>query len=169
MLGTQSTDMSTDDMSESSGKDLPAQLAEEFTAVLVIGLGNRLNRGASNYYFTRWGIGISEWRLLLALQPDEEVIIGQAAIDADLDKAAASRSLKIMKDKNLVDVEQTNRRGRAAIVRLTPAGVDLRTKLRKVAHERQERLLEKLSARQRLQLNEMLRVLVGQVDYMNEE
>lgn len=88
----------------------PGILAEDYVAVLIVGLANRLNWGASSYYRRVWNTGIAEWRILLALGKKSSLTVAEVAEAADIDNAAASRGLKTPKQRHLVHIEQTNRR-----------------------------------------------------------
>ena len=81
-------------------------LAREHVAVLVSTLGMRLNRGATAYYRAAWNIGIVEWRLLMTLKSIESLNVSELSDAADVDKAAASRSLAILADRGLISIER---------------------------------------------------------------
>jgi DNA-binding MarR family transcriptional regulator len=144
-------------------------LAEDYVAVLITGLANRLNRGASNYYRKHWNIGTAEWRIILSLGKKTDLSVGEIAEAADLDNAAASRSLKVLKHRKLVNIEQTSRRGRAAVVSLSADGVALHAQLKIAARRRQERLLAEFDARQIAELRTLLRKLIDGVPHMNRD
>lgn len=138
-------------------------LAEEFMSVLIIGLANRLSRGASAYYRKTWNIGMPEWRVILVLRKTGGLNVGEVAEAADLDTAAASRSLKLLQRQGMVTIEQTRTRGRAALARLTRRGALLATRLNRAGHERQARLVAALAADDRKRLVELLTKLIGQL------
>jgi DNA-binding MarR family transcriptional regulator len=117
-------------------------IAEQHITVLMVSIGQRLNRGASAYYRAAWDLGMAEWRLLLVLDSTQSLNVSELSEAADLDKAAVSRSLPILEERKLVVVEQTRTRGRAAIARLTPEGKKLAARLLRVSHERQARLFK---------------------------
>ncbi|MDB5771825.1 MAG: transcriptional regulator, MarR family [Burkholderia sp.] len=144
-------------------------LADDFYAVLVMALANRLHQGASNYYLRYLNIGLTEYRLLLALGKNNGVNVGQVAATADLDKAAASRGLKNLEQNGLVSIEQTRQRGRAAIVTLTSAGTGLQKKLKVASQRRDKRFVKGFSAAELAQFKEMIHRLMGNVEYMNQE
>lgn len=146
-----------------------SSLPEEYYAVLVMALANRLHRGASRYYLKRWNVGITGYRLLLALGKNDSVNMGTVAATADLDKAAASRGLKQLEQNGWVSVEQTQMRGRAAIVHLTAAGRDLQAQLRAVSCQRDERFIAGLNEKDLAHLKDLVYRLMGNVDYMNED
>jgi DNA-binding MarR family transcriptional regulator len=139
-------------------------LAREHVAVLVSTIGMRLNRGATAYYRSAWKIGAVEWRLLMTLKSIESLNVGELSDAADIDKAAASRSLAILDERGLVSVEQTRSRGRAAIARLTPEGRKLAAKLTEISRERDARLFKDFSPDDKEKLRELLHRLSQSLD-----
>ena len=93
------------------------ELADEFTAVLVIAIANKLTRGASKFYRTNWNIGVVEFRILMCLRPGVGRAIGDIAEAADVDKGAVSRAVKVLVDMNLVETAAAARRRRSATPR----------------------------------------------------
>jgi len=138
-----------------------------YLAAYIMGVANRLANGASNHYRTRFNMGMSEWRAMMAIGTSSHRIVREVAEMADLDYAAASKSLKLLQKRGLVDIEQTNRRGRAAIASLTPEGLQVYRKLRESARRRQARLLEPFTPREVDTLWRLLRRIESQVPHMN--
>jgi len=139
-------------------------LAQEQIAVLVSILGTRFSRGATAYYRTAWGISTVEWRLLLTLSRIESLNVSELYDAADVDKAAASRSLALLQERKLVSVEQTRSRGRAAIAKLTSEGRKLAAKLAQVSREREARLFKDFTAAEKERLNDLLQRLSRALD-----
>lgn len=140
-----------------------------YIAAYIMGVANRLANGASNHYRKRFNMGMSEWRAMMAIGTSSHRIVREVAEMADLDYAAASKSLKLLASRGLVEIEQTNRRGRAAIASLTPEGLKVYRKLRESARQRQERLLEPFTPREVDTLWRLLRRIEAQVPHMNAE
>lgn len=140
-----------------------------YLAAYIMGVANRLANGASNHYRKRFGMGMSEWRAMMAIGHSTHRIVREVAEMADLDYAAASKSLKVLAERGLVEIEQTQRRGRAAIATLTPAGLEVYRKLRESARRRQARLLSAFTAAEVEMLWSLLRRIEAQVPYMNAE
>ena len=140
-----------------------------YLAAYVMGIANRLTNGASSHYRRHFNLGMSEWRAMMAIGAASESIVREVAEMADLDHAAASKSVRLLQERGLVSVEQTSRRGRAAIVRLTPEGAETYRKLRDNARRRQKRLLAAFSAEEIETLWSLLRRLKAQVPHMNAE
>ncbi len=138
-----------------------------FLAAYIMGVANRLANGASNHYRARFNLGMSEWRAMMAIGSSSHRIVREVAEMADLDYAAASKSLKLLQQRGLVAIEQTQRRGRAAIASLTPDGMALYRQLRASAQRRQKRLLSAFSPDEVQQLWALLRRVELQVPHMN--
>ncbi|MCA1454677.1 MarR family transcriptional regulator [Bradyrhizobium sp. BRP22] len=135
---------------------IAGMLAREHVAVLVSTIGMRLNRGATAYYRSVWNIGAVEWRLIMTLKSISSLNVSELSDAADIDKAAASRSLAILEERGLVSVEQTRSRGRAAIAKLTAEGRKFAAKLTEVSRERDARLFREFSPPDKERLRDLL-------------
>ncbi len=145
--------------------DLPGgSLADEHLTLLVVGVGQRLNRSATAFYRARWDIGMAEWRLLLMLLAQGEASVSTLAERADIDKALCSRSLATLQDRQLVKVEATRTRGRAAVVRLTESGRTMAMELQTAARQRHEAMFATMSGEERAQLRRLLLALAERAD-----
>jgi DNA-binding MarR family transcriptional regulator len=144
-------------------RELPP-LARDYTAWLITSLAARLSRGASGYYTREWKIGSTEYRLLMALGREETCSAISAATAADIDKAAASRSLKILEAEGLVE---SVRHGREMRIQLTPEGRKLRGKLKTATDRRDRRLTHGMSAAEVARLRADLHRLLDNLPYMN--
>lgn len=155
-----------------SGADAPVAdralppLADDYTAWLITSLATRLRRGASNYYAREWQIGSTEYRLLMALGLEASCTAIAAATAADIDKAAASRSLQVLEGEGLVE---TIRPGREMQIRLTSAGRRLRSRLKVASDRRDGRLTHGLSAEEVTRLRADLRRLIDNLPFMNQD
>lgn len=140
-----------------------------YIAAYIMGVANRLANGASQHYRRRFDIGMSEWRALMAIGTSTDRIVREVAEMADLDYAAASKSLKLLQQRGLVAIEQTQRRGRAALASLTPQGLEVWRQLRDSARRRQQRLLAAFTPEEVEMLWSLLRRVEAQVPRMNAE
>lgn len=141
------------------GQPVGGLLAQEHITVLLVGIGLRLNRGATAYYRAAFDLGMAEWRLLLVLGNTRSLNVGELSEAADVDKAAVSRSLAVLEERKLVTVEQTRTRGRAAIAKLTAEGKKLSTQLMQVSLARQARLFTNFAKADKERLNALLHQL----------
>lgn len=139
----------------------------QYLAAYIMGVANRLATGASNHYRKRFNIGMSEWRTMIAIGSSTHRIVREVAEMADLDNAAASKSLKLLEARGLVAIEQTNRRGRAAIASLTPEGKEVYKKLKASAKKRQIRLIDGFEPQDVQLLWSLLKKIEAQIPLMN--
>ena len=138
-----------------------------YLAAYIMGIANRLANGASNHYRSEFGMGMSEWRAMMAIGTSSHRIVREVSEMADLDYAAASKSLKLLQQRGLVAIEQTQRRGRAAIASLTPEGLQMWRKLRASAQKRQKRLISGFSEEELETLWSLLRRIEERIPIMN--
>ena len=144
--------------------DVAGMLARDHVAVRMSTIGMRLSRGAMAYYRSTWNISTVEWRLLMTLNSIEALNVSELSDAADIDKAAASRSLALLQERKLVSVEQTRSRGRAAIAKLTADGRKFAAKLAKVSREREARLFKDFAIADKERLNALLQQLSRALD-----
>lgn len=140
-------------------------LADDYVAVLIIAIANRLTRGASKYYREVWNLGVVEWRVMVSLGHQDRRSIGEIAEDADLDRGAVSRSVKLLSERGLLSTESGA--GRLNQVSLTAPGRRLLEKLRAVGRRREARLMADFTPEERPVLLGFLNRLLSRVDYMN--
>jgi DNA-binding MarR family transcriptional regulator len=140
-----------------------------YLAAYIMGVANRLANGASNHYRSRFNMGMSEWRAMMAIGTSSHRIVREVAEMADLDYAAASKSLKLLQQRGLVAIEQTQRRGRAAIASLTPDGLVVYKQLRDSARRRQQRLVAAFTRDEVDTLWSLLRRVEQAVPHMNAD
>lgn len=140
-----------------------------YIAAYIMGVANRLANGASNHYRRKFNLGMPEWRTIMAIGTSNHRIVREVAEKADIDYAAASKSLRVLEERGLVAMEQTSRRGRAAIARLTPEGLVLYRQLLESSRKRQKRLLSGFTPVEVEQLWSLLRRIEAQVPFMNAD
>jgi DNA-binding MarR family transcriptional regulator len=142
-------------------------LSDDYVAVLVIAVANRLTRGASKYYRKTWNIGVVEWRIMICLGHKSGRAIGEIAEATDVDRGAISRSVELLEERGLVRTEAGGRR--INLVKLTPKGKSVLQRLRAIGRRREERLMAGFSAGEEILLRALLSRLLAQVDFMNAD
>lgn len=114
-------------------------------------LANRIMRSASRTYLSCCGVGINEWRILAHLAARPDMIASLICVQAGLDKAAVSRSVRQLQDNGLITISDDNaERGRA--LRLTEAGRHVYERLLTIAVEREQALLTGFTDAEKRQL-----------------
>ena len=132
-------------------------VAERYVPGLVRAVANKLEGGASRFYRKHYGIGLSEWHILVALAADPWITSPVLCKNAGLDKAAVSRSLARMEEQGLVLSRDTSGRSRATA--LTAKGRRLHDRIAQAAMQREEQLLADFSPKQVDQLVSLLTAL----------
>ncbi len=143
--------------------------ANRYLAAYLMGVANRLANGASAYYRRQFSLGMAEWRTMMAIGSQPGLIVREVAEHADIDYASASKSLRLLQERGLVEIEQTQTRGRAAKAVLSAEGRLLHRRLCQSARRRQQRLLAAFSKQEVEQLWSLLRRVEAQVPAMNAD
>jgi len=132
---------------------------DRYLPFLFIAISNHLYRNASQFYQNRFGIGVTEWRVLTALAAEPNSTANRLCEVAELDKAAASRSLKVLESGGYVTIAQHKSDARKHLVAFTPAGQSLYEEVVAAALKRQTRIVSGLSPDE----TETLIALLGRV------
>jgi DNA-binding MarR family transcriptional regulator len=114
-------------------------------------VSNKLSSGASAVYRKQFGIGIVDWRVMATLAIEPWVLAGRICELNGIDRAAASRSLKMLQSKGLVETRQQDGNLRRQYLALTRKGIELHDRVVKVAHQREEQLLAGFTPAERAQ------------------
>lgn len=140
-----------------------------YIAAYIMGVANRLANGASGHYRRKFNLGMPEWRTIMAIGTSDHRIVREVAEKADMDYAATSKSLRVLEERGLVELEQTSRRGRAAIAKLTAEGSAVYRQLLASSRRRQKRLLSGFTPQEVDQIWSLLRRIEAQIPYMNAD
>jgi DNA-binding MarR family transcriptional regulator len=143
-------------------RSLIEEVLEQRAGYLIGAIANRLVNAGSAICRRHFGIGFSEWRILvvLALEPAAAKRIGEVV---GLDKAAISRGLKALERRGLVcpTAGTAARRSRAWL--LTDEGRSVYERMLKASREHERRLLAGLSADEAQLLLGLLRRVLAEV------
>jgi DNA-binding MarR family transcriptional regulator len=144
----------------------------DFDCYLPFGLtaiSNKIARSASRTYLRRFGVGINEWRIISNLRAWPGITANLICQRSGLDKAAVSRSLKLLEDAGMVCTDGGGGDARGRNLRLTAKGDDLHDLLIEVALAREARLLTGFSAQERSLLLSFIARLHENVPLVQEE
>jgi len=139
----------------SSGDSPVLDLARYVPALFVL-IADRLTSGSSTLYRRHFGVGTTEWRIMVRLATEPWCTPQALGRWIGLDKAAISRSIKSMERRALVAVRPHPSDNRSYVLALTEMGRRLHDRVIRVAFEREERLLSCLTLREREHLVDML-------------
>jgi DNA-binding MarR family transcriptional regulator len=134
-----------------------------FTPAAITLLANKISVTASATYRPRYGVGVTDWRVIAQLAAEPWIAPVRIAELTGLDKAAVSRSLGVLRAAGLVEPshEAGRRRG---VFALNRAGLDLHDRLVAAALERERRLLAGFSAEERARLAEFVARMLKAVE-----
>jgi len=124
-------------------------------------LVGKISNSASATYRPRFGIGITDWRIMALLATEPWISAGRVCDVIGLDKAAVSRSVRGMKAAGLVDLQRGDDPRQS--IALTRKGLALHDRIVKVSLARERQLLKGFSAAERKQLIAFLSRMHAQV------
>jgi len=130
-------------------------------------LAGKISSGASAIYRPRFGVGITDWRIMALLATEPWISAARICSATGLDKAAVSRSARELEGMGIVDVRPDKSDQRRQIIALTSKGIVLHDRIVKLAIAREQRLLEGFSASERKTLLDFLMRLQKQVQSAN--
>jgi DNA-binding MarR family transcriptional regulator len=128
-------------------------------------LAGKISNSASATYRPKFGIGITDWRIMALLATEPWISAGRVCDVIGLDKAAVSRSVHSMKSNGIVDVQRTGDEQSRQLIALTRKGLTLHDRVVKLSLARERQLLKSFSAAERkLLLNFLSRMHAQVVD-----
>lgn len=99
-------------------------------------LANALSRGAARRYRQDFGVSLMEWRILALLGGFAPLTLRDLARESGLDKAQASRAVKALVARGLVERATGAQDAREVALRLSETGAALQEGLMQAARER---------------------------------
>lgn len=150
-------------MAKSQKLDLSAYVPYFLSAI-----NNAVSRGASRLYLREFGVGIIEWRVMSMLAVEPSIMANRICAVISLDKAAASRSLKILEELGYI-ASAVSADPRRRSYALTPSGQAMHDRIIQVALQRENRLLAGMSPQDRDHLVRLMRVMLKNVPDVNRE
>lgn len=127
---------------------------DQYVPGLLLRLSNSISNTASIVYRERFGISITDWRLLSFFKLQPWSTGSQACELMGLDKAAVSRAASFLAEQGWLEARPQGLR--KIEYRLTPEGNKLHNEVYKVAMAREEALLAGFSAKEKQALVAMM-------------
>lgn len=114
---------------------------DRYVPALITFIANKLSRSASALYQKRFGINVTEWRIvsLLAVEPD--ISAARICYVIGFDKGPVSRTLAALQKRGLVRIRADRQDARTHSIALTPKGRATHDNVIVAALERERRLL----------------------------
>ena len=136
---------------------------DTYIPFLISAIGNKWSRSASALYLKRFGVGVTEWRIMAMLAIEPGITAYRICQVIGLDKAATSRALRTLEDRGLVVSHQEDPQNHRRTVALTEAGGTLHDAIIAVAHAREAILVSALTRDEVGQLAALLRRVLRRV------
>ena len=144
---------------------------ENYAVAYLTWIANKVSSSASVIYRKRFGVGVTDWRIMALLAVEPWIPAGRISEVIGFDKAVISRSLAFMQERGLVETRFHDNNFRRQFIALTKQGLELHDRIVDVAREREEFLLADLSDEERrvgLRLLEKIHVRASQLTKVGE-
>ncbi|QDW36299.1 MarR family transcriptional regulator [Bradyrhizobium sp. KBS0727] len=141
---------------ETGRADLTLDL-DRYVPALITFIANKLSRTATVLYQKRFGVNITEWRILSLLAIEPEISAARICHVIGFDKGPVSRTLALLQTRGLVRIRPDRQDARTHSISLTPKGRTTHDQVIVVALERERRLLSCLRKDEREVLINLLR------------
>jgi DNA-binding MarR family transcriptional regulator len=125
---------------------------DAFVPAALTQLAQKITTSASAAYRPRFGVGITDWRIIALLAGEPWIAPVKICATTGLDKAAVSRSLRYLVGAGLVELRGGETHRRRLPLALTLKGLAVHDEIAEVAQRREARLLEGFSPGERAQL-----------------
>lgn len=129
---------------------------EHFLPYRLSVLSNRISQDIARLYAQRFGLGITEWRVLAVLGRHSGLSAREVAERTAMDKVAVSRAIASLQAAGRIERETHGDDRRRSMLRLSAAGEAIYAEVAPLALDYQRRLLEGLAADERAALDRLL-------------
>ncbi len=135
---------------------------EHFLPYRLSVLSNQISQAIARLYQARFGIGITEWRVIAVLGRFPGLSANAVAERTAMDKVAVSRAVAALLARGLLLREVHGEDRRRSVLALSESGFAIYDELAPLALERERRLLATLSAEELAQLDRIIAKLAGE-------
>jgi|SRR5690606_34617511 DNA-binding MarR family transcriptional regulator len=129
---------------------------EHFLPYRLSVLSNRISQEIARLYADRFGLAITEWRVLAVLGRQPDLSAREVAERTAMDKVAVSRAIASLVEAGRLERSTHDNDRRRAVLRLSPAGQAIYAEVAPLALDYQRRLLEGLGPQEREALQDLL-------------
>lgn len=130
-----------------------------YVPYFLTAISNTWSRSSSRLYLARFGVGVTEWRVISQLAIEPRIPAQRICEVIGLDKGAVSRSVAALVAAGHVVEGADDHDARRQLLALTPSGYALHDRLIALATAREELMLEGFTAAERAKLTDFLRRL----------
>lgn len=120
---------------------------DNYVPALLTAITSGLSSGPARRHLKGFGLGIIEWRMVAALAASTDMTASEICQTIGLDKAAASRSLRVLERLKFVSGADDPKDQRTRRFRLKNAGLRFHDQIFPIALERERLMLQQLSSK----------------------
>ncbi len=139
----------------------PALQLENFLPYRLSVLTNLVSGAIAGAYRERFGLAVSEWRVLAVLAHSPELSAAEVAQRTAMDKVAVSRAVSALLKSARLERRVARADRRRSVLRLTMAGRRVHARVAPVALAYERSLLQPLTRAERMALDRTLDILLG--------
>ncbi len=129
---------------------------EHFLPYRLSVLSNRISQAIADTYAARFGIGITEWRVIAVLGRNPGLSANGVAERTAMDKVAVSRTIARLLERDLVQRDTHGDDRRRSVLELSEAGYRIYDEVVPLALARERALLAHFSAEEKQQLDALM-------------
>jgi len=130
---------------------------ERYVPAFITFIANKLSRSATPFYQQRFGVNVTEWRIMSLLAIEPGIPASRICHVIGFDKGPVSRTLAMMQQRGLVSIDADPRDARTHSIALTTEGRITHDAVIVTALERERKLLACLNESEREVLIDLLR------------
>jgi DNA-binding MarR family transcriptional regulator len=139
-----------------------------YVPYFLTAISNTWSRSSSRLYLERFGVGVTEWRVISQLAIEPGIAAQRICEVIELDKGAVSRSVAALVAAGHVRDQADPRDARRQLLVLTDSGYALHDRLIALATAREALLLAELSAEERADFTQYLRRIHARLPELRE-
>ncbi len=139
---------------------------EHFLPYRLSVLSNRISQAIAARYARRFGIGVTEWRVIAVLGRYPGLSAGAVAARTAMDKVAVSRAVARLLERELVERDTHGDDRRRSVLALSRAGRRIYDEIAPLALELERRLLSRLNRDERAALDALLDKLADGIGHL---
>jgi DNA-binding MarR family transcriptional regulator len=142
---------------------------ERYVPAFITFIANKLSRSATALYQRRFGVNVTEWRMMSLLAIEPGITASRICHVIGFDKGPVSRTLALMQKRGLIAISTDPHDGRSHSISLTPKGRAVHDQVVVAALERERRLLACLRKDEREVLIDLLRRVHSNLDAVTRQ
>ena len=144
------------------GPDHAVLALERFLPYRLSVLSNRISHAISGIYGDRFGLSITEWRVIAVLGRFPGLSANEVADRTAMDKVAVSRAVAHLLERGLLTREMHGDDRRRSVLTLSEAGYAIYDEIVPLALGRERKLLATLDPEERRQLERIIEKLANE-------